>query len=281
MKTTNEQLIDVFKETLDCIKVGGYESPSGNWIELTNPLQGTKFYLTLPTLKEKSEKQFNSTKIYVENIDTFQKAQKMGSDCAVLNMASFVKPGGGVMNGSRAQEEDLCRRSNLVQSLFAYGESECKELGYKPPKRLHYPLPLYGGIYSPNVMVFRSAQSYNFMDNPFTCSVISVAGVRRPELDKKTGMMVEKAAVMMKGKIRAILRIAILEGHSKLVLGALSCGAYSAPAKHVSQLFREVLDEKEFQNVFEEICFAILEDHNSIRNNNPGNVKPFKEVFPD
>lgn len=278
MRKTREELSQIYDSTMETIQVGGYESQNGDWHELSNPLKGSRFYTTVPTLKE-TYKTFKEEKIYVENIDTFQKAQVMGPKCAVLNMASYQRPGGGVKNGSMAQEEELCRRSNLLQSLYAFSEDGCDLLGYQPLKRLKYPIPMYGGIYSPHVLVFRSNNSYTMLDNPFECGVISVSALKHPDLDKKTGMLSDKDAITTKGKIRAILRIALLNGHTKLVLGALGCGAYGNPPEHVSRLFYEVLHEEEFWGHFEEICFAILEDSNSQRNASGGNLKPFREVF--
>ena len=280
MKRTREELIKVFDDTLAAIKVGGYRSVSGDWIEFTNPLKGSKFYQSLKPISGKDLPIFSNPKVYVENIDTFQKAEVMGNDCAVLNMASFQNAGGGVINGSRAQEEELCRRSNLVQSLYAYSSRDSELLDYKEPsKDKRYPISMYGGIYSPHVMVFRSALSYSMLDEPYECAVISVPGLKNPTLDKKTGELTEKDATTTKGKIRAILRIALLNGHYKLVLGALGCGAFHNPPKHIARLFKEVIGEDEFENHFEEICFAILEDGNSLKNQAGGNLKPFKEVF--
>lgn len=83
-----------------------------------------------------------------------------------------------------------------------------------------------------------------------------------------------------KRKIRTILRIALDNNHTKLVLGALGCGAFKNPPSHVARLFKEVLEEPEFIGAFEEICFAILDDGNSGRDHNPnGNLKPFADVF--
>jgi uncharacterized protein (TIGR02452 family) len=277
MKKTREELMQVYDSTMEIIQTGGYEDNNGTWHALTNPLKSSRFYSTLSTLKD--EFPVFEEKVYVENIDTFQKAMSLGPKAAVLNMASFQRPGGGVKNGSRAQEEDLCRRSNLLQALYAFSADGCEELGYEPLKRLKYPIPMFGGIYSPHVLVFKNALSYSLMDKPFETNVISVAGIKHPTLDKKTGMLQDKDATAMKGKIRAILRIALLNKHTKLVLGALGCGAYGNPPVHVAQLFHEVIHEEEFWGHFEEICFAVLEDGNSLKNQSGGNFKPFKEVF--
>ena len=62
------------------------------------------------------------TKAEIENSDTFDMAikyvnNKQGLNPLVLNMASDYKPGGGVETGSKAQEEDLFRRSNYYQTV--------------------------------------------------------------------------------------------------------------------------------------------------------------------
>ena len=73
-----------------------------------------------------------------------------------------------------------------------------------------------------------------------------------------------------------MLRIGLLNGHDSIVLGAFGCGAFHNPPKHITRLFHEVIDEKEFQNKYKLIAFAILEDHNSPKG---GNLQPFIEEF--
>lgn len=252
---TKEDLIEIFKDTKLILALGGYKDSLGNWHPLKTDHQGQRFYQTLKPIK-KGFNSFNLLKTYTQKIDPFQKARQMGPSSAVLNMASFINPGGRVDEGGKGQEEDLCRRSTLYTSLVSL--------------KSKYRIPMFGGIYSPDVQVFKSI-SYNVLRNPYKCSIISVSGILKPEIDQETGLMSKRDERNLKGKVRAILRISCIHSHTKLVLGALGCGCYQNPPYHVAKIFKEVLEEKEFFGKFKEICFAIKED--KIK-------KEFEKIFP-
>lgn len=281
MKKSKEDLIRVYNEVVEDIKNGFYDWKECEEIDFTDLdilKNGTKMYNNLSFIPKENRPYFKTTKIYVENIDSFLKAIEFGEDCAVLNMASHKHPGGGVANGSRAQEEELCRRSNLLYSLYSFTAQGKVLFGFMQQGD-EYPIPRYGGIFSPQVTIYREPETYRTMGIPKKCSVISVPGIVRPKVDD-FGMINPKDVSILKGKIRTILRIAITEGKFKLVLGALGCGAFKNPPRHVAMIFKEILGEEEFKHSFEEICFAILEDNNSLRPDSPeGNLKPFMRIF--
>lgn len=276
-----EKLVEVFEKTVEDLKEGFYYNRLREEIEFDEKKLklGSKMYrdeeLKSPV---KAKKEFPERKVYVQNIDTFLKAIEMGPSAAVLNMASSRSAGGGVRNGSKAQEEDLCRRSNLIKSLYAFTEKGKDWFGFEKVSG-SYPLDAYGGIYSPGISIYKD-RFYKPYDNPYITNVISVAAIIRPEYDPETFLISKKQVHIVRNKIRTIFRIAILEGRTKLVLGAFGCGAFQNPPSHVAQLFKEILEEEEFKTAFEEICFAILDDGNTGKAHNPeGNYKPFKEVF--
>jgi uncharacterized protein (TIGR02452 family) len=174
---------------------------------------------------------------------------------AVLNLASERHAGGGWQNGAMAQEEALCYRSSLYLSLH----------------KTYYPLPSLSVIYSPSVLIIRSATSDGHTlytqpasDLPVT-SVISVAALRHPTLTsdgKKFKNEAQRAET--KKKIRVSLRVAAKKGHTKLVLGALGCGVFSNPPTEVAVCFLEVFKEKEFQGGWwEDVVFAVMDNARS------------------
>lgn len=177
----------------------------------------------------------------------------------VLDMASMSLPGGGWRKASAAQEENLHRRTNIMH---------CLEDPYKvyPERPWDYPIPQYGGLYLPNITVFRGSEAdgYPFLAEPKPVSIVASAALKLPptETDPNTGeeILDGRLARDTLRKIEAILSIAVEHGHTFLVLSAFGCGAYSNPPGHIARLFKEVLCKPAFKKRFSDVIFAILDD---------------------
>ncbi|KAJ3040517.1 hypothetical protein HDV00_010827 [Rhizophlyctis rosea] len=181
--------------------------------------------------------------------------RKEGLNPLILNMASQFKPGGGWQNGSAAQEEQLFYRTTYDLAL-----SDPFKLD--TTRRWRYPMPVAGGIYTPNVLVIRHNEGTGFrvMDphNRVFLDFVAVAALKGPKLDQYARYC-DRDRQIMAEKIRAMLRIGIITGHRDLLLGAFGCGAYGNPAPEVAMLFKQVLGEEEFAGWFDHVDFAILD----------------------
>ncbi|KAJ5700299.1 hypothetical protein N7536_003312 [Penicillium majusculum] len=243
-------------------------------------LGGTRFgYManrwTAPVLDPNSVEYPNvDTVVRVVAGDTYDSALEMqnaGSTTdhmpvCVLNFANAYKPGGGWLNGARAQEEQLCYRSTLIGTLHTR----------------FYPMDDLECLYSPKVIVFRNSvdNGYSFISggeelhlSP-TVSVISMAARSQPELtpDESTYVDVHHRYLMI-AKMELILRTAANNNHRRLILGALGCGAFHHPTQEVADCWYEVLMNKEFKGWFEQIYFAIRDSPKE------DNVEIFKETL--
>ena len=275
-----------FKNTVEIVNQGCYITENGERYDFPSDatmILNTSFYAheLLPTSGIAAGDV--PTVVEVHNMDCLLAAmqlQEQGFHPAVLNMASRRNPGGGVTTGAGAQEETLFRRTNLFRSLYQF--APYAGLYGLEVHRFQYPLdPNFGGIYTPDAICFREGeqQGYALMAAPVVLSFISVAGLNRPDLTLD-GMIAEHHVGPVKNKIRTIFRIGLRHRHDSLVLGALGCGAFRNPPRHVARLFKEVMEETEFKGKYRKIVFAILDDHNARREHNPeGNFKPFQEVF--
>ena len=274
---TKEELIEIYKSVRDDLWLKGYQY-GGDYINFLDPRKLVEETWKLHNIRQMSPddrkyEDFPKTIIYAENIDFLDKAIELSRkdpDTAILNPASAKKAGGGVRNGSRALEEIICRRSNLLSSIEKFADPETGL--YTPP------LGNFELIWSPGVSVYRDS-SYSPMPAPVSVNIITAAAINHPSL--KLDFTFEKNQEdTMKKKIRNVLRMAIKAGMTTLVLPAWGCGAFACPAKEVARVFSEVFKEPEFTGAFSEICFAILDDHNAKHEFNPeGNYKPFKDVF--
>lgn len=280
-----ELRIKEFRNTIDIVNKGRYVTEDGTYYSFpddSDMMCKTVFYereICLPEAVQGCEQ----TIVEVQNIDCLYAGAQLkerGYNPAVLNMASRRNPGGGVVTGAGAQEETLFRRTNLFRSLYQFAPFA----GMYGIKTSHYQYPLdrnFGGVYTPEAIYFRESEQkgYALLDNPVSLSFITVAGMNRPDLTAE-GMIADHHVEPIKNKIRTIFRIGLAHGHDSLVLGALGCGAFRNPPRHVARLFHEVMDELEFKNKYRRIVFAILDDHNAHQSHNPeGNYKPFADEF--
>lgn len=185
--------------------------------------------------------------IEVTDEDSFIMAErytKEGLNPLVFNFASDYCPGGGVKKGSRAQEEDLFRRSNYHQSLN-------KEMvGY----------PLKGKIiYSPIVHICKTPE-YKWKRNFVEVSCIAAAAVRKPKIrydsENKERFAEEDDRFFMLDSIFQIFEIAKEKKHNSLVLGAWGCGAFRGPRDDIINLFKEAI--LEHGKYFSKIGFGVL-----------------------
>jgi uncharacterized protein (TIGR02452 family) len=275
-----------WKEGVDEIGFGDYDTF----------LNSTKVYKSHYSVKDKGSLYANTITGCI-NEDCVNIAESLvieGYNPAILNLASAVKPSGAYKDGSSAQEESLCRSSNLSLSLYQYGNPKyvnVRECAV-PNKQIAYPLDInYGGIYSKNVTFFRNNKHkyFTLRENVFKCGVITVAAlcfngkthyanVDELSFRSQSGGFTAEGKDIMLNKIRTIFRMGIEHGHDSLVLGAFGCGAYKLLPSKVAPLFRIVMNEQEFKNKFRLISFAIKEKPRKPNGFN-GKYAPFYNEF--
>jgi len=194
----------------------------------------------------------------VENT-TFRCAQGLlgaGKRVAVLNFANPHEPGGGVRRGAMAQEECLCRSSNLFfaldQNTFAreYYKWHRNHCGDTFSDRL---------IYSPGVMVIKSDDEIPvLLDKPFEVDVITCAA---PYLRFGQALGHEQElSQIYRSRIRNILETAMSCGVDRLVLGAFGCGAFHNDPARMADAFYDLLIREGYAARFERVVFAIKAD---------------------
>lgn len=220
----------------------------------------TKFQVypnKISSFKLKSDnRKFTNCKIFVENSDcmvTAERLSKLGRTC-MLNMASYKHPGGGVKKGSMAQEEELSRRSNMMDGLSLH-ESD-------------YPLDKDDLIYLQDVTFFKDG-NYQIIEE-FDCDVITIAAVNLNGLD-----MPNDYHELMQNKIRSIFINAYENECKNIVVSAFGCGVFKNDPTYVATTFANIMHELNVKYRFDNVAFAIINDHNADNNN----YKIFKDII--
>ena len=168
---------------------------------------------------------------------------------AALNFANPYEPGGGVTRGARAQEECLCRCSNLYRVLATEPLAESYYIWHQ--KHTDY---LFSDkvIYTPEIQVIKS-DDYAPLETPFVLDVISCAAPYNiRNFDR------ELLRATYESRITNILEAAIEHDADTVVLGAFGCGAFHNPAELMAGAFCEILGGREYYKYFKSVVFAIL-----------------------
>ena len=191
--------------------------------------------------------------IIVENISTVDAIRKLvleGKEkIGVLNFASAKNPGGGFLNGAKAQEESLAASSTLYRTLIVHEEY------YRENRKCNYMIYTNHAIYSPDVVFFRDG-SFRLTE-PVKASVLTLPAVNMGQVIQK-GEDVEAAKKAMKQRMKLALAIFANEGAKNLVLGAYGCGVFRNDPKDVAIWWKELLDT-EMGKYFDLVFHAVLD----------------------
>lgn len=195
------------------------------------------------TLSVTRERTFESA----ENLHEVYPDARIG----VLNFASAVNAGGGVILGASAQEECLCRCSTLYPCLAT---KELKKNFYNY-HRFSFDFRYTDAcIYTPDIMVIKSDTVFPESVDESRWYNVDVLTCAAPNLSLSF-LPKNKLSEIHKKRGTHILSIAIANGIDVLVLGAFGCGAFRNDPETVADAYKKILPD--FMGYFKEIRFAV------------------------
>ena len=208
------------------------------------------------------------------SLEAAESYAKQGKKVCVLNFASATNPGGGVANGSSAQEEAICRCTTLFPCL---NTDYMWNVFYSPHRKKADPLYNNDCIYTPNVAVFKSDISFPeplhkedwWSVNIITCAAPNLrerpSNAMNPHAgDKAAKITPTELEKLLTKRIRRIFEIAAANGNQALILGAFGCGAFRNPPELVAKVFNKVM--RDFLCYFDTIEYAVYHTEREVAN---------------
>ena len=269
----------IAKETTKIIEEGKYTTPSGKTVhieqEQNQAEKGTILYTpeeATKLLNKENKCKPNQPVIEVIHGKTQEISRRIVqsedcSDLVILNCASARNPGGGFVNGAKAQEEDLARCSGLYTCLLTQPEY------YEVNRRQSSLLYTDHLIFSPDVPWFRSGNR-DLLEDPFSASVITAPAPNAGQAlrrDPKAGDAIEEALRRRAGMVLAIARE---NNRRSLLLAAWGCGVFRNNPEMVADAFGSWIESPFFEGCFDRIYFGIYD-----RSKDQGTINAFKDRF--
>ena len=274
-----KDLISVFNDTMDFVTTK-FSGPtlraqmSTRIISDPEDFRGEKYYDEPAIIKVTNRDTFTAAKEYANIINNTNEGF-----VGVLNFASSTNPGGGVTKGSTAQEECLCRCSNLYLTLY---QEKCIREYYNVNKKYMSNLGSDAIIYSRNIYVFKD-KNYNmlpvkdrFYVDVLTCAAPNLRENPRNQYntdasEEKLTLTDEELYNIHVKRARNILNVAIKNEDDYLILGAFGCGAFRNNPEIVAKAYKDVLQD--YMYCFKVIDFAIIDGKYS------NNYEIFKQIL--
>lgn len=167
-----------------------------------------------------------------------------GKSMIALNFASAKNPGGGWLSGAVAQEEALCRTSNLSKALDEHTEFYDKSI--KDPNFNLYHDDI---LFSEDVTFFKTDEGQ--LIYPYKAGIITCACPNKGALRKE--MEDEEYEQVLMQRANKIIDVANEHPCDVLILGAWGCGVF----RNDPSVIARVLYKAVKRAVANEIVFAI------------------------
>lgn len=186
---------------------------------------------------------------------------------ALLNFASARNPGGGFLNGAKAQEEDLCRCSGLYPCLVP-----CTQY-YDANRNQSSMLYTDHAIFSPLVPFFKTRGTGDLLVEPFVVSVITAPAPNSGPFLRSNPESTAELESTFGRRWQNVLHIARDQNVTRLLLGAWGCGAFGGDPAMAARTAKAAI-ETDGAGI-DEIVFAIP----GKGRHSKANLDAFREVF--
>lgn len=207
----------------------------------------------------------NIGKIYFFMEDTLSAVEKfMPSKIAVLDFASATTPGGGVLIGSKGQEEDLCRKTTLY---FNLNSDKLRKEYYQKNKTDTNLIQKADCIYIPEICILKEYKEKEQRYLSSTSRKIDIVVCAAPNLRKQTmNISSDKLSQYHMERADSIFKSAIDNNVETLILGAFGCGAFRNPPELVAEVYK--IASLKYRKYFKNIVFSVRDkgelDYNKV-----------------
>ena len=235
------------------------------------------FFAEKSTVNAPAQSKTEKAKVVVSGKRSLEAAEnyaKQGKKVFVLNFASATNPGGGVVNGSSAQEECICRCTTLYPCL---NTDQMWNVFYKPHRKAADPLYNNDCIYTPDVCVFKSDTNFPeplpkedwWSVNILTCAAPNLRERPSNMMNPHAGNVAAKITpseleTLLTSRIRRIFEVAVANGNEVLILGAFGCGAFKNPPEIVARVFNKAMQD--YLRYFDTIEYAVYHTEREVAN---------------